>query len=137
MRSARPALPSSMFLAAALVTFLTTSCASVPAAEVRIVRGADSTQVGPLQSCGYVGKIETAGTSDVEKNIQRLREIAGRKGANTLVLYSEPEALHGTAFLCPGPRLASAPDIGTYGPDVPAVQRYPAGATDVPADPRH
>lgn len=128
--------------ALAMFPFLGSSCASVPASQVRTVRDSEDVRIGPLEMCGYMGTVETATSDDVEKARQELRERAGRRGANTLVISSNPGLLHGKAYLCPAPglngsRLAANWERGTasYGPDVPQVQRYPPGATDIPANP--
>jgi hypothetical protein len=128
--------------ALAMFPLLASSCASVPASQVRVVRHSEDVRIGPLEMCGYMGTVETAMSDDVEKARQELRESAGRRGANTVVISPNPGLLHGKAYLCPAPgpnrsSLAANWERGTasYGPDVPQVQRYPPGATDIPANP--
>jgi hypothetical protein len=121
-----------------LVPLFASSCATVPASRVRTVREADRTRVGPLQECGYVGRVETAATGDTDSALERLREQAGRRGANTVVVSSSATLLRGRAFLCPASRDGSLTDggRGSYGPDVPSVKGFNKGAWDNPADAR-
>jgi hypothetical protein len=117
------------------------ACASVPASRVRAVPAAQASGIGPLLGCGYYGRVQTVASGETDQDLLRLREEAGRRGANTVVFESGVMFIEGKAFQCPtsySSALAlTGGDSGPYGPAAPSVQGYPKGLDGVAADPRH
>jgi len=117
-------LPSTQALLAGGLALLTVSCMSVPVSRVSTVRQRKDV---PLALCGYMGRVAVDRAADAAQAELELRQQAGRRGANT-VLIADQGAIQGKAYLC-HPRnslLRGAGDNfgsgngtdGPYGPNV-------------------
>jgi hypothetical protein len=91
----------------------------------------------PLGLCGYMGRV-AADTADASQAELELRQQAGRRGANTVLLIAGRGAIEGKAYLC-HPRSAWSASQplephtfgtpngmdGIYGPVVPVIENSP------------
>ena len=84
----------------------------------------------PLGLCGYMGRVAADAAVDAAQAELELREQAGRRGANTVLLIADQGAIQGKAYLChPRRSLLQAEGTtyfgsgngtdGPYGPNVP------------------
>jgi hypothetical protein len=89
-------LSTQAFLAAGLA-LLTASCASVPPSRVSTVRERKDV---PLGLCGYMGRVAADDAADASQAELELRQQAGRRGANTVLLIADRGAIQEKAYLC-------------------------------------
>jgi len=139
MRVSRRLLALTVSLTAAVL--MTGACATVPASRVRAVPAEKAAGIGPLLGCGYMGRVRTVRSGETDPDLARLREEAGRRGANTVVFETGAAVVEGKAFQCPTQYASALSGAGgsssPYGPATPSAQGYPRGLNGVPADPRH
>jgi hypothetical protein len=127
-------LLSRQALLAAGLAILTVSCMSVPASRVTTVHQRKDV---PLGLCGYMGRVAADTGVDASQAELELRQQAGRRGANRVLLIADRGAIQGKAYLCHTRKLeppeAGGPayfgtDNGTsgpYGPNVPVIEYAP------------
>ena len=130
-------LLSKQAVLAAGFALLTASCASVFPSQVRTVRQRKDVPPG---LCGYMGRVVADTADDASLAEMELRQQAGRRGANTVLLIADPKGtIHGKAYFCHPQSSGMWPLAygGTYGPNVPVIQYYPPGMPMTPVQSRN
>jgi hypothetical protein len=95
-----------------------------------------------------MGRVVADTAVDASQAELELRQQAGRRGANTVLLIAGEGAIQGKAYRC-HPRMSPPQTAGTtyfgtsngtsgpYGPNVPVVEYTPPGAPQPPAQSRN
>jgi hypothetical protein len=88
-----------------------------------------------------MGRVVADTGDDASQAEMELRQQAGRRGANTVLLIADAKGtIYGKAYFCHTQSSGMGGPLaygGTYGPNVPVIQYYPPGMPMTPVQSRN